>query len=410
MSHPSALRPTGDFLRSSKAGASREQIVAELQRIKYKNKDSRYSGAKGGAAAAPPVYDDAVGDALRQPLVRSAAAQKNGVEHSDGDIAILKAVQKALEGRMQDAATSYDDLLSESKSLQSTAVFTFTWRKQPTDKEVSVKKSAAERAGKVYEADNTPTAPEPVSFSVPTLNRMFGGKIDFSKDQYLLSAHIESAHSTAPYPLDFTLHGVQGQAIEREFSSDGTAATLTLLPNTTWTGDLEIFRLRDVNVKNLYKHGNADMKSELEALVPLDDSSIMLVPPNRTLGKILKRNQKRLLKGGELELIPVINMYAVDESLIVKVLEDFNDQVMNDLKTTAFPDIQGTLARADRTISEADRSEFANAEDAAGIGSAAALEAAHKAKHQVTVKVRLHVIDPSKLADHEVAKAARAVE
>jgi len=397
MSHAFALKAT-----NFKKSATRADIAQELQKLKY-NKANTFSGGALSAksAAAPPLANQKPNGRSGGSAHKQQTLDELNKNLSDDDI--VKAVAQAVTGRLRDAATSYDGLLDEKNSVQATATFTFTWRKPLSEAEIRTKQADAAKSGKVYEADSTPEAPIPVSFSVPTLNRMFGNKIDFSKEQYLLSAYIESAHSTAPYPLDFTIHNVQGAPIEREFSSDGTASTLTLMPGEKWSGNMEIYRLSDVDAKNLYKHGNANMKSELDSLVVIDNSPIMLVPPNQTLGQILKANEKEITGGGTLEMIPIVNLYAVDENIVATVLERFNNEVLSGLKTTSFADIEGTLSRADRTASDASRLEFADAEDAAGLGTRAALDAAHKAKHQVTVKVRLHAINPANLKSHDAS-------
>jgi len=111
--------------------------------------------------------------------------------------AILRNVAQAITDRIQSKASLNEQLLDEKDTFSATAVYTFSWRK-PTDG--------------VH--DGTPAEPAKVTFSKDALNKMFAGKIDLSKPQYVHSAFIEEAHNSSPYPLHFTLDGIQNAAVE----------------------------------------------------------------------------------------------------------------------------------------------------------------------------------------------------
>jgi len=313
---------------------------------------------------------------------------------------VVKVVAKALEERMRSTASSHDALLDEKKSLSAVLAFSFSWRKEPSAEEVVKLKKAAEAAGRTYVPDTSvAAAPLPVSFDAETLNKAFGGKLNFAKEQYLLSAYIESAHSSAPYPLAFTLSGVQGKALHRVFSNDGTASTLTLAPSQSLATEREIYRMANIDADDLYAYGSIDLKDEISSLTRKTGTNTYFVPAKRFLGKVLANNLEEITKTDTVEYIPKAEMYMVEEHVIADILSKFHDQVLMDLKTTDFTAIKGTISRADRTAKSA--LSFADATDAPGLGSLAAREAAHNAVQHMTVNVRFQVIDPANLRKDE---------
>jgi len=312
---------------------------------------------------------------------------------------VVKVVSKALEARMRSTASSHDALLDEKNSLSAVLQFSYTWRKAPSKAEVKALKESASKAGKTYVPDSVSAAPMPVRFDVETLNKAFGGKINFSKEQYLLSAYIESSHNSSPYPLNFTLKGVQGKALERVHSNDGSAATATLHPQTTWTSEHEVYRMSNVDAANLYAYGNVDLRDEISALTRPANTSTYFVPASRFIGKIISANIDEIQKTDPVDYVAKADMYMVEENVVADILSKFHEQVLADLKTTDFSAIEGVLTRADRP--ESSTQEFADATDAPGLGSKAAAEAAHKAVQSAVVNVRLHAIDPAKLRTTE---------
>jgi len=381
MSDPNKL---GVSRKAKKSESSRDAIKQSLQAIKYR--DNGFRGAKASlvVSAAPEQSSSVVSVKQEDNLM------------SDQDL--TRAVAKILESRMQNTAQQHDHLLDESQSLSAVVQFKYTFRKKPTAEE-------KQAFGDSAIADNVPVAPLDVQFDDAYWSKAFGNKIDFSKTgTYALSGYVESVYSTAPVELNWTLNGIQGRPVERVHSSNGQAVTMSILPGMNLVTEKPLFRLKDINTKHLFKHGNLDMQAELDALVPISNS-MLLVDPTRKLGKILKRNEAALFKkedgsAGELQVIPNIDMYAVHEDVLVDVLDALNDQVLSELKTTSFPDIVGTLTRADRTESEASTREFADFSDAPGL-TKAGRQAAHSTTHQVVINVRLHAIDPAKFEKQE---------
>ena len=97
-------------------------------------------------------------------------------------------------------------------------------------------------------------------------------------------------------------------------------------------------------------------------------------------------------------------MYAVKESTVLEILELFNQKIISSLPKTDFLQHTAGLRRADRTEKESTTKEFADANDAPNL-SRARLDAAHREKQLVIVKVRFNVIDPAKLETPENQKA-----
>jgi hypothetical protein len=348
-------------------------------------------------ASSMTQMDTTFGSSSAKASDPAAGVKKNTVAAAKvSDDELVTLVSKALEQRMRSTASSHDALLDEKNSLSAVLQFSFTWRKPPTEAETALLKAAAAKAGKPYVAENISKAPMPVRFDVETLNRAFGGKINFAKEQYLLAAYIESAHSSAPYPLNFTLHGVQGKPLTRVTSNDGTAATMTLHPQTTWTSEQLVYRMSNVDAESLYTFGNVDLKAEVEALTRPAGTTTYFVPASRFIGKMIAANHAEISKTSTVDYVKKADLFMVEENVVADILAKFHDQVLMDLKTTDFSAIEGVLTRADRADSQS--KEFADASDAAGIvPTRTALEAVHSQKNLVTVNVRLHAIDPAKL-------------
>jgi len=318
---------------------------------------------------------------------------------------IAATVAKTLSSRIKSTATQHDHLLDEENSLSTVVQFEYKWRKQLSAAEKAAAKKAASDAGRVYAEDDIPESPLDVQFDASFWNRAFGDKADFTEGRYALAGYVESIFSTSPVPHNWTLEGIQGKPVERVHTANGQKAMLTIMPGMTSTAEMPLFRLKDVNTKHLFKHGNLDMSAEIEALMPVKGTPLMLVDPARKLGKILKKNEARVIKNedgspGQLTVVPILNMYAVHEETLADVLAALNDQVLTALKPTNFPNIVGRLSRADRSPSQAAALDFADYTDAAGL-TKAGRQHAESTTHSVVINVRLHAIDPSKLEEYK---------
>lgn len=336
---------------------------------------SKAAPASKGAAA---VYDEP-----EEVPVSKGVQTASDAAHE----AILRSVAKAIQEKIHSKASESDQLLSEHDTVQATAVYAFSWQ----------------RAGDHRAAgDTTPTEPQAVSFSKTDLGRMFQGKVSFERPQYVHSAYITDVYNSAPYPIAFTMEGIQNGVLEREFCNDGSASTMLLLPRQVWSGEKEVYRLRDVDPEALRTHGNADLKEEVDSLTAVPDSDHVLVRPMSRIGRILKKNEHLVSDTGVLEVLDAatIPMYAVKESRVLEILDLFNKNVISSLPKTDFTQHSASLRRADRTAKENSLKEFADASDAPNM-SRAALDAAHREKHTVIVKVRFNVIDPAKLERKE---------
>jgi hypothetical protein len=347
------------------------------------------------ASAADPAGDDkkaAAVDALKQ--------RKGGATELSND-EIVKRVSEALGAKLRSEASEHNALLAESGSISAVLQFPFMWRKPPSAKEVLEKQRAAKAANTTYVPDTSIAgAPVAIKFDAETLNQAFGGKINFAKPQYLLSAYIEEAYTSAPYPLNFTLRGVNGKTLSRVTANDGTTSSVTLFPNTTLTKERQLHRMGDVNADNLYAWGNVDMQAEFDALLPAPEHHAYLASGSRLLGKLIAANKDKLGKDKLVEYFRKGDLWLVGEDVVGEMMSKFHAQVLSDLETTDFTAIEGVLTRdVDRAPDST--ADFADATDAPGISSKVAAEAAHKATHLALVNVRLHVIDPAKLRKPE---------
>ena len=228
------------------------QTVTDEAQLRYGTSRGKQSVAKVAVAKAAPTP---------APLSKAEALHN----------AVVEAMAQDITDRIQSKANLSHEILNENDTFSATAIYSFAWRM---------------RADGVH--DGTPPAPESVTFSKDALNKMFGGKIDLDKPQYVHSAYIVEAHNSSPYPLHFTLDGIQNSAIEREFCNDGTASTMMLLPKSRYDKEIEIYRLKDVDPKHLRTHGNASLEEEvggaarpqtpqLTGLWPVDMSSFIVV-------------------------------------------------------------------------------------------------------------------------------------
>jgi len=337
-----------------------------------------------------------------------AGAQDPRVD-DDSHEQLVALVSKALDSaRSARGGDAYDSLLDEKNSLSAVLQYSFSFRKPLSEKELARKKAD----DPAYVPENVSAAPIPVSFDAATLSKAFGGKVDFTRPQYLLKMYVEEgSHSTAPYPINFTMEGVQGKALHRVFANDGTAATVTFAPAATLASEKCVYELAGIDAKSLYSFGNIDLEAEMEAVLPMPNKpGMVLVQGNRFLGNVIKTNlkdiNKSLAKAKKPSVVwmPETEMYMISRSVIKDVVKSFHEQVVSRMKTTDFTAITGVLSRGDRALSAQSR-PFADASDAPGLGSKAARDAAHAAMHQVTVNVRMHVIDPTKLRDMTVATA-----
>lgn len=314
------------------------------------------------------------------------------------DKSILDVVSKALQENIISQASSHEALLSEKNSLSASLKFEYTWRNKMSPKEIAAAKAEAELAGKTYVPQSSSEyEPLPVSFDVSTLNKAFGGKVDFSKPQHLLSAYIESEHSTAPVPLNWTLNNVQGKALHKVFSNDGTASTAALPPNVSWKGEREVYRLSNVDASSLYTYGNVDVGKEAKKLIRKGTSEYF-VPTSGFFGKTIADNYDTFVEGGEkIGHFAEAGMYLVNEKVVSMIMKDFHEQVLSNLKPTNFSAIQGVLTRGDRTAMST--LPFGDMSDACGLGTMVSRQSAAAATHRAEVVIRLHVIDPAKLRE-----------
>lgn len=334
-----------------------------------------FAAAKATAtAAATPVHD------------ASAALADQSVSAQE---ILMRSVAQEITDRIQNRAGVSGSLLTERDTIPATAIYTFVWRKKSNDPASA--------------NDTTPEEPQPVSFSKDALQRMFCDKLELDKPQYVHSIHITDVYSSAPYPLNFTMDGIQNNLVEREFANDGTGTTMLLMPGHRWSGEKEVYRLQidDADkLRALKKHGNANIDEEMSALVALPGSDHVMVRPTSRIGRILKKNEERVCEGGKLEVLDVqkIPLYAVQEAKVLEILDRFNNEVISSLPKSDLTKHSARLTRADRSTKEADTKEFADSSDAPNM-SKSALDAAHREKFMVIVKARINVIDPAKLED-----------
>lgn len=323
----------------------------------------------------------------------SIATALESTKEADDDTAEIRKEAAAVA-----AAAAHEMLTDEAHSLSSVLQMSFTWRKPLSDADIVAAKAKAAKSGKPYVADIVPPAPLPVSFSVEALNRAFRDQVNFENPQHPLSMYIESAYSTAPYPLSFTLEGVQGQALHRVFSNDHTATTMTLMPGVMYTTERKIYSATNVDTKSLYQFGNVDLNEEIAKLTKVKNSNSLLAPDDCLIGKIINKNQAKIKADGHaISYDKAKKRWEVPKPVVSDILQNFHKNVLQGLKTTDFKAMVGTLARADR-VTSASPADFGDATGAPGLGSQAAIDAAHAATHQVIVNLRLHLIDPAKLS------------
>lgn len=367
-------------LATARTVTSTGRINPNIKELMYKK-----AGTEKNAYAVDP-----------KPLVTRDASESLSAD--DTETLAAKALAEREES-MRAKASSHEQLLDEKHSKAAVMQYAFMWRKKPSSAETAAKKAAAAKDGTFYVPHDVKSEPTAVRFDAETASKAFGVPLD--RDVYLLSAYIESAHNSSPFPVNFTLHGVQGKSLERVWQNDGTASTLTLAPGQTWTAETPVFSMSKIDATNLYAFGNVDLEKEVSALTRKTGTKTYFVPANRFIGKIIAANLDEIRKTDTVDYVPKAEMYMVEENVIADIVSKFHEQVLQDLKTTNFAAIEGVLTRADRTPAQAKKLEFGDASDAPGIGTKAARDAAHSATHQVTVNVRYHIIDPTKLKKDE---------
>lgn len=343
-----------------------------------------------------------------------ASPPQHQLASADDHDAVLMSVAKALAVNLKKQSEVTSELLDDKNALTTTANLTFTWKKA----EASSDGAAAAGAGLASKsrsaaglvphtsADRTQAKPQDIKFSAKALNAMFKGSADMSKDQHVLSVSILEYANPTPFPLALHLDNIQGGSVHKEFAEDGSPAAFVMLPRSKSELPRELYRMTNVNERDLMMHGTASLHDEMSELVPIPGTGKILVSPEMRLGRIIEANWHDLSTEPLQFVAHDVPFYAVHESIVKHVLDAFNKDVIQTLAKTRFTDHVVRLTRADRTADEATKREFGDASDAANT-SKSALDAAHGQKQAVHVKIEYKLIDPSKLvpAKKNVANA-----
>ncbi len=256
--------------------------------------------------------------------------------------------------------------------------------------------------------DNKPTAtdgPGAVTFSAAALTAAFAGRSDFSKGApvFIHSFEVLERSNSAPYPVAFTMTGVQNAPVQSVFKPSGESFTLLLPPGHSKMNET-VYTSRNLDLEHLRAHGSASMQSEYESLLPVPGLdglyTNVLADPSKRIGVILKKNEQLLMGPGRtLNVVSAeMPMYMVSKAKVLQVLAAYNKTVVSKLPTTNFLLHTGSVARLDRAKSAAgvDGPRFADAFDAPGL-SVAGRDHANNSKQLAFVVVRVRLIDPAKL-------------
>ena len=200
--------------------SSRSAAAAPNAFIKYAQQKQTAATA---AAAAPAPDVSYYADSMRQMEQHIAALQASesaAREHASvsqqavAESAGFAALGQAVVSKLNEVADFGAKLDKAPPTITKTLRFAFSFNKR--NKDGTIRK----------------TEPDAAVFSKEALHRAFGVSVD--KPVYVKEITLASTHSTAPYPLGFTLHGIEGlDAVPAVFSSSGAAdVTAVVLPGT----------------------------------------------------------------------------------------------------------------------------------------------------------------------------------
>jgi len=302
------------------------------------------------------------------PATSTYATPQTVTSEVAGEIAAMLATQSAKR------ASILDDSKAITRTLQFQHTFKVTPGKTMTESEVKI--------------------------PIAVLNKAFDHEIAFEKEPvYVLAASIDrGTHSTAPAQMDWTLHGIEGTTIQKVFTNENrNGVTLSLAPRETLTQAHEIFRMSNVDEGDLIKYGAIDIEAEAQKAKPFMDTGKYSIAASSFLGEVIVDNLPYITSNHELEWMPTHDAFLCSKAVLSEIVADFKRDVASKLKKTNFATVKGVLTRGDRTAEQMQTGDLADMSDAPGMGNAAALQAANKSLHTVTVNATIKLLHPKLL-------------
>jgi hypothetical protein len=305
-----------------------------------------------------------------------------------------------------------DDLLDEKLNPSAILKARFVWGKPLSQTEIAEKEREAAKVGLKYVHVGVPENPGEVTFDADVLTKAFGGMIDFkaSPNQHVHIIEVLKGHTSAPVPVDLTIHGVQGNPVHRIWKNDTSAVTLAFDPFQRELAPHVVYRMPAVNTEDLRRYGAVNIKAEASKLSPINGTSQFFVPRENFFGEVITDHLEEIMKseGAKFKWYADTQMYRVEKRVLADITKAFKQQVLKNLVPTDITKIRFALTRGDRPkdqhAGQENAKKFWDATDATGLGSRIDYEKAHLATHHLDAAFRLVLIDPAKM------RAAKTIE
>jgi hypothetical protein len=287
---------------------------------------------------------------------------------------MLQQIQDALAQHLSTATNFGADLLQEKNTISADIVLAWQWSGGSAGDDPAVYKADLAQLSQAFDND----------------------RLDLAGNVFVHSVDVLSTFNSAPYPLAFTIDGIQGRELHHIHKTNGKGYTY-LLPPGVRNGQETVHKLRDIDADQLIEHGNANTIQEAKSIVPLTGTSMVFVHPQSRLGQILKMNEEAIT-GAVDGLVPLskeIPLYAVPWQQAKAVLTLYHDNVVSKLPATKFSELTARLERFDRADSRAgDR--FGDAHDAPGL-TRTEKDKTNASTHMAYARFRIRCINPDYL-------------
>jgi hypothetical protein len=256
----------------------------------------------------------------------------------------------------------------ESASRSGVISMSFAWQRRPPQQRL--------RPRVAY-----PEAPGPDRLNDGEWMAAFGGTDVCAREQQILRVSVESVESTAPYPLVFSLCGVDNRAGRTLMRLPAYDGTLGVPPGITSIGSLELFRARRV----------APYIIDFTVASVSADNEHYIVPASSKLGEFITVNLERLQAEPAIEFMRGRSLYIITKKLFTDIQCMYRESMPDITSIVQLRDIEGRLRRGDLTGSMVN-AEFASTDELRGM-SRLEREFADARPHEVRIDLRVDILD-----------------